>query len=84
MEYREFFDVRNFKFWAGARAWFQEFARREMLDELQTNVESAFDGTVPTATQVNDYVWFDESLHRLVEGRDDGQGEDEENDDDDL
>ena len=76
MEYREKFNIRNFKFWAGAKEWFQDFAQRGMLDELQANIESAFDGVIPTAVEINDYVWFDETLHDLIK--------DEEDEDDDL
>ncbi len=80
MEYRKEFDVRTFGFWGGAEDWFKAFARRDKLDELQANVESVFDGMVPTATQVNDFVWFDDELHKLVEDEDKDGNEEDDND----
>ena len=79
MEYKKDFDVRTFEFWSGAKDWFRAFARKDRLDELQANVESVFDSMVPTATQINDYVWFDDALHDLIEDE-----EDEEDDNDNL
>lgn len=71
MEYKKDFDVRRFGFWSGAREWYQAFARRDKLGELQSYLEEAFGDRIPTETEVNDCVWFDDALHGLIEDEED-------------
>jgi len=58
MTYTQEFDVDNFPFWSGAKDTIKEVKKAKKMDGLQILVEDYFGGTVPTKTQINDFVWF--------------------------
>lgn len=80
MEYRKELKLDEFEFWSGGREWYEEFEENGKLDLLKEQIETAFDGRTPTATEINDFVWFDERLHELLElaCKKDEEDEDEE------
>lgn len=82
MEYRKEFRLDEFEFWSGAKGRYDEFFEQDKLKLLEDSIETAFEGQVPTDTDINDYVWFDEALHELVERRDEDNGTEEDGDDD--
>ena len=58
MEYRKNFVVDAFKFWGGAKDTYNIIIKNKKLDEFGEHIEVVFEGTVPTETEINDYVWF--------------------------
>lgn len=58
MTYTQEFDVDNFPFWSGAKDTVKEVKKAKKMDGLQILVEDYFGATVPTKTQINDFVWF--------------------------
>lgn len=67
MNYTKEFDINEFEFWSGAKDWFNDFKQADMLDILAQRIEEVFEGTTPSDTDINDYVWFDDDLHDLLE-----------------
>lgn len=67
MEYLDTFNIYDFQFWAGGKIWADEFAKQHKYNVLEDMILSVFEGTTPTKTEINDYVWFDEELHALVD-----------------
>ncbi len=67
MQYLKEFSIYDFEFWSGAKVWADRFAKQKMYDALGDKILSVFEGTTPTETEINDYVWFDEELHALVD-----------------
>ena len=79
MEYKTNFDINTFHFWDGAKDRIEEIRKLdradELLDELQKYIEQQF-VEPPTATDINDIVWFDcddRFLNELLEVRDDSK-----------
>ena len=58
MKYLQEFNVDTFPWWSGAKDTIAEVRKAKKMDELQAHIEEAFAEEVPTATQLNDYVWF--------------------------
>lgn len=58
MKYSNEFDINTFEFWGGARDVAQAFCDAKRLDDLNQLIENAFYGMTPTATEINDFVWF--------------------------
>jgi hypothetical protein len=58
MDYADKFDINTFEFWGGARQVIARIREEDLLEDAETLIESAFEGATPTATQINDYVWF--------------------------
>ena len=57
-------ELKNFKFWAGAVAVAERINELDNADECWNFLEQYFayegnDNEPPTATEVNDMVWFD-------------------------
>ena len=59
MKYAVDFDIDNFEFWGGARRVIEQVRKEDLLEDASVLIETAFEGETPTATQINDYVWFD-------------------------
>ena len=53
-------DFCDFVPWSGAVATYEKIERHGMLDELEQLLEETFCGEIPTETQVNDLLWFDD------------------------
>lgn len=66
MQYTKEFEIFSFPFWSGARDRTKDLSYLQMK-ELQRYIEEMFEGTTPTDTQINDFVWFecDEFLETL-------------------
>ena len=58
MKYTEEFSVNNFQFWAGAKDVANAFREAGRLKELGWMIEEAFCDEPPSATAINDFVWF--------------------------
>ena len=58
MKYLQEFNVDTFPWWSGAKDTITEVRKANKMDELQAYIEDVFFKEVPTATQLNDYVWF--------------------------
>ena len=58
MKYLQEFNVDTFPWWSGAKDTIAEVRKANKMDELQAYIEDVFFKEVPTATQLNDYVWF--------------------------
>jgi len=59
MVYTVDFSVDSFPFWSGAEDTVKDVREAGKTAELQAVVEEQFSDRVPTATQVNDFVWFE-------------------------
>lgn len=58
MKYAVDFDINTFEFWSGARQVVEQLRKEDLLEDASVLIETAFEGETPTATQINDYVWF--------------------------
>ena len=45
--------------WSGAIDTLDTIIKNDMENELMEHLEEIFDNQVPTATEVNDYLWFE-------------------------
>lgn len=61
MIYSKEFNVDTFPWWTGARDTIAEVKKHNKMDELQSLIEENFSDKVPTATEVNDFVWLERS-----------------------
>jgi hypothetical protein len=59
MVYSKDFSVDSFEFWSGAKDTVNDVRAAGKMDELQEVIEEQFSDSVPTATQINDFVWFE-------------------------
>ena len=59
MQYKVDFDIENFGFWAGAKDVFDRCVQEDRLEDLERLIEDTFCGSVPSDTEINDFVWFD-------------------------
>lgn len=59
MVYSKDFSVDSFEFWSGAKDTVNDVRAAGKMDELQEIIEEQFSDRVPTATQINDFVWFE-------------------------
>lgn len=61
MTYSKEFNVDTFPWWTGAKDTIAEVKKHNKMDELQQLIEENFSDKVPTATEVNDFVWLERS-----------------------
>lgn len=61
MIYSKEFNVDTFPWWTGAKDTIAEVKKHNKMDELQQLIEENFSDKVPTATEVNDFVWLERS-----------------------
>lgn len=59
MVYSKDFSVDSFEFWSGAKDTVNDIRAAGKMDELQEIIEEQFSDCIPTATQINDFVWFE-------------------------
>ena len=59
MWYSKEFDVNEFDFWGGAKDTIKIIKEHKMMGQLQDTLEELFADKIPTATEINDAVWFD-------------------------
>lgn len=62
MEIKDDFDFRDLmnKCWSGAKDTLEMIEDKGYEDELMSHLEDYFYGDIPTLTEVNDYLWFEE------------------------
>ena len=58
LKYTVDFDIDSFEFWGNARKVVEQLRKEDLLEDALVLIETAFEGETPTATQINDYVWF--------------------------
>ena len=61
MIYSKEFNVDTFPWWSGAKDTIAEVKKHNKMDDLQSLIEETFSDRVPSATEVNDFVWFERS-----------------------
>ena len=61
MIYSKEFSVDTFPWWTGAKDTIAEVKKHNKMDELQQLIEENFSDKIPTATEVNDFVWLERS-----------------------
>lgn len=67
MKYSQEFNVDTFPWWSGAKDTIAEVRKANKMDELQAHIEDVFFKDVLTATQLNDYVWFNsEDIYNAI------------------
>lgn len=62
MQYTSEFNVESFQFWSGAKDVIEVIRKNQKMGELQELIETQFEGSTPTKTQINDMVWFDADI----------------------
>jgi hypothetical protein len=62
MQYISEFNVESFQFWSGAKDVIEVIRKNQKLGELQELIETQFEESTPTKTQINDMVWFDADI----------------------
>ena len=68
--------------WSGAIQTLDKIKELGLEDELMDFLEEYFSGGVPTETEVNDLLWFEEEYILNELGVDEEEDEDEEDDED--
>lgn len=58
MFYKVDFDIKDFKFWGGAKDRI-ESATDEQIKQVEQKILDCFCDMIPTDTEINDFVWFD-------------------------
>ena len=59
MTYTKEFSIETFEFWSGAKDVVDHYAEKGMIEELEQLIIDIFEGSTPTETDINDFVWFD-------------------------
>lgn len=81
MIYSKDFSVDSFEFWSGAKDTVKDVREAGKMDELQEVIEEQFADCVPTATQINDFVWFErEFIYSQLDLDENGELPDEDED----
>jgi hypothetical protein len=62
MQYTSEFNVESFQFWSGAKDVIEVIRKNQKMGELQELIETQFERSTPTKTQINDMVWFDADI----------------------
>ena len=63
MYYEVEFDIYNFEFWSGAKDRIKKIEELGMLGELEALIIDVFsDSKNVTATDINDFVWFEDEV----------------------
>lgn len=81
MQFKSDFNIYTFPFWSGAKDRIEDIKALGLMDELQNYIEQLFYDKIPSATDINDFVWFDcddEFLNELKGVMEDANEEDEE------
>jgi hypothetical protein len=68
MEYKvELNSLDNFRAWSGARHTLATVRERGDTDRLTSLGEDIFSGSIPTETEINDWLWFDsDDIYRFL------------------
>lgn len=68
MEYKvELNSLDNFRAWSGARNTLATVRERGDMDRLTSLGEDIFLGSIPTETEINDWLWFDsDDIYRFL------------------
>lgn len=60
MEYKvQLASIDKFRAWSGATATLNTVRERGGIEQLTALCEEIFSGTIPTETELNDWLWFD-------------------------
>jgi hypothetical protein len=62
MEYKQHFDVSTFPWWSGAVDTISEIRKARKMDDLQGFLEEYYMGKIPTMTDINDLLWFNDEF----------------------
>ncbi len=54
-------DLKNFKFWSGAKD-LADLLTPEELEQIEFNLEDLFHDKTPSETDINDLFWFEEDF----------------------
>ena len=86
MEIKSDFDFRRLQnnCWSGAIDTLITVYNNDKEDELMSLLEMEFEYDIPTLTEVNDFLWFEDEYIFEQLGISDDDDEDEEEDDDDV
>lgn len=71
MKYTVEQDLRDFQPWSGARDWHAQAIENGTIDDVQAFIEDFYEstGVIPTETDINDLLWFDEEVHHIIENK---------------
>lgn len=59
MKFTQDFNIYTFNFWGGAKLTIESIQKAGKMDDLQLLIEDIFLDKIPSATDINDYVWFE-------------------------
>lgn len=69
MKYTKEFDADTFGWWSGAKDTIKNIRAVGLIDELTAHIKDVFgcNEEPPTATDINDYVWFEsENIYKAL------------------
>ena len=64
MRYTKDFDIYTFEFWSGAKDTIEQVEKLGLMRDLESMIEEVMmmDEEIPTATEINDFVWFEDGM----------------------
>lgn len=51
--------IENFKAWSGGLDTFETIRTYNKLDDLENYLQDVFNDTIPSDTDINDFLWFE-------------------------
>lgn len=71
MIYSKEFSIDTFPFWSGAKDTIATVREHRKIVELESLIEETFNYKIPTATEINDFVWHERDFILTELGIDD-------------
>lgn len=64
MDYKKTFDIYTFEFWSGAKDTIEQVKKLGLMRDLESMIEEVMmvGGEIPTDTEINDFVWFEDDM----------------------
>ena len=62
MHYKTYFNASTFPWWRGAVDTVAEIRKAHKMDALQDFMEEHYMGKIPTMTDINDLLWFNDDF----------------------
>ena len=60
-------DLEDFKAWSGGKDTLNLLIEQDLIEEVEDYINEIFYDTIPTETDINDILWFDEYVNDLID-----------------
>lgn len=60
-------DLEDFKAWSGGKDTLKKLIEQCLVEEVEDYINEIFYDTIPTETDINDILWFDEYIDDLID-----------------